>query len=261
MPPVILNWADISEDKIVFEEPRQNSHHGLSVPVKYLDETGNKTPICFQTPVMRLPFGISDRKGEYGRKIEANFSFQNYEPIIKDEEDIVPHFADPDMQAFYDWIVMWDKINVDAAVQNSQVWFRKKIGKEIIQELYKPNLKPSSQPDKYSPTVRAKIPTQKTDEEEPTAHFFDSQKNKLTLSKISRGSKVIALIKVTGLWFAGKSFGMNYSITQLVDLGSDKFDGCAIDIPGFEHKKRDGNFVELLDTHTTKKPKLEIPVA
>lgn len=259
MPPTILAWKDIDRKSIVFEEPRQNSHHGLTVPIKYVDTQGNRHPICFQTPIMRLPFGISDRKGEYGRKIEANFSFHGYAPRVEvdanDGLQVTPDFTDKEMAEFYKWIAMWDKINVESAVDNGEIWFKKKISREVVQELYKPNIKPSSQPDKYSPTVRAKIPTAKTEGEEPAADFFTIDKDKQQLTEITRGSKVIALVKVTGLWFAGKSFGMNYTITQMVTW-NDKFEGCAILLPPGLCGKREGG---ALEDNSTKRVRIEIP--
>jgi hypothetical protein len=236
--PRILDWRNITDDNLVFEEPRQNAHHGLTVGIKWRDpETGGLHPILHQTPLMRIPFGITDKKGEYGRKIEVNLSFSNggYHSTMTDEDAIVHHWDDTDegdeMAAYYKWLVAWDDRNIAAAIKNTTKWFRKAISPVVITELYKNNVKPSTDPCKYSPTFRTKIPTTKDADETPISEFFGANKETITMNQVIQGSKVFALMKVTGLWFAGKSFGMNFTLVQMVQMGSEKFKGCAISIP------------------------------
>lgn len=135
------------------------------------------------------------------------------------------------MEEFHKWVKMWDTLNPKNVTANSKEYFRKEISDMVVHELYKQNIKPSSQPDKYAPTFRCKIPVSS---DEPTADFYavDSQGTSPTdMNRIKNGSRVIALLKTTGLWFAGKSFGMNFHVVQMVQLASDKFEGCAIAVP------------------------------
>jgi len=232
-PPQVLSWRDIRRENIVYESSKQNKHNGMTVPVKYKDNDGRLHPMVFQTPTMTLPFGISDKVLEkYGRKVEASLSFPNYCPSVPDDGgDVQPGWSEPEMQEFFEWVSMWDAMNPDTVCKNSQTYFRKQISDVVVQELYKPNIKPSSQPDKYSPTLRCKIPTSN---DEPTTDFFAVDSTGTVPSEMSRvknGSRVICILKTTGLWFAGKSFGMNFHVVQMVQLASDKFEGCAIKIP------------------------------
>lgn len=236
--PRILDWRKITDENLVFEEPRQNAHHGLTVGIKWRDPvTGSLHPILHQTPLMRIPFGITDKKGEYGRKIEVNLSFSNggYHASATEDNETVHHWDDSDegreMQDYFKWVSSWDERNVAAAIKNTTKWFRKPISPVVITELYKNNVKLSSDPSKYSPTFRTKIPTTKDVDESPISEFFGAKKEIIAMNQVIQGSKVIALMKVTGLWFAGKSFGMNFTLVQLVQMGSEKFKGCAISIP------------------------------
>jgi hypothetical protein len=236
--PRIIDWREITDDNLVFEEPRQNAHHGLTVGIKWRDpRTGSLHPIVHQTPLMRIPFGITDKKGEYGRKIEVNLSFSNggYHSTVSENNETV-HLWDnteegDEMKDYFKWVEGWDKRNVEAAIQNTTKWFRKAISPVVIEELYKTNVKSSTDPSKYSPTFRTKIQTTKDLEESPISEFFDAKKKIISMNQVVQGSKVFALMKVTGLWFAGKSFGMNFTLIQMVQMGSEKFKGCAISIP------------------------------
>jgi len=230
-PPRVLDWKDINEETIVYENAKQNKHNGMTVPVKYKDKNGTLHPIVVQTPVMSLPFGLSDKVLEqYGRKIEASLSFPGYTPN-GEGEDVVPNWDTEEMQQFYNWMSMWDGLNPDVVAKNSQTFFRKQISDVVVRELYKPNIKPSSQPHKYSPTVRCKVPVAS---DKPTTDFYNVESKgpvEIDMNRVRTGSRVIALLKTTGLWFAGKSFGMNFHVVQMVQLASDKFEGCAITVP------------------------------
>jgi hypothetical protein len=229
----VLNWRDVTPETIVYENSKHNKHNGLTVPVKWRDpETGNLHPLVIQTPIMSLPFGISDKTLEqYGRKVEASLSFPTYSPHVGEDGQVTPAWDNDEMLAFFEWMSMWDKLNPDAVAENTETFFRKKISRVVVDELYKPNIKPSTQPDKYAPTVRCKVPCSS---DGPTADFWAVQQKGNTpveMSQIRNGSRVIALLKTTGLWFAGKSFGMNFHVIQMVQLASDKFEGCAIAVP------------------------------
>ena len=231
-PPRVLDWKDINSDTIVYESAKQNKHNGMTVPVKYKDnKDGTLHPIVIQTPVMSLPFGVSDKVLEqYGRKIEASLSFPGYAPT-GEGDDVVPNWDSEEMRAFYDWVSMWDELNPAVVAKNSQTFFRKQISDVVVRELYKTNIKPSSQPQKYSPTVRCKVPVAS---DKPTTDFYNVESKgpvPIDMNRVRTGSRVIALLKTTGLWFAGKSFGMNFHVVQMVQLASDKFEGCAISVP------------------------------
>lgn len=242
--PKVTNWRDVNKETVVFLHPKRNSHHGLSVPIR-LDGSDGHTAIYVQTPIMRLPFGISDKTGEYGRKIEANLSFPGYLPTVDDNGNTMPGWDTSSdegktMSEFFSWSSWWDENNKEQAKaknQKERKWFgQKQISDVVVDELYKPNVKMSSEPGKYSPTIRVKIATTKGDiangiPEEPNAEFYDHEMKPLKIGDVQKGSRVIALIKITALWFAGKSFGMNFTLVQMVQLSSDRFTGCAISIP------------------------------
>ena len=231
-PPRVIDWKDIRPETIVYEGAKNNKHNGLTVPVKYRDpRTGALHPIVFQTPVMSLPFGVSDKVLEkYGRKIEASLC----PGYIPPSDNADPSYESAEMREFHDWVSMWDTLNPETVAKNTMAYFKKQISPMVVTELYKCNMKQSTQPDKYAPTVRCKVPCTS---DGPTADFWSiepSGREKVDMNRVKNGSRVIALLKTTGLWFAGKSFGMNFHVIQMVQLASDKFEGCAIQVPA-EH--------------------------
>lgn len=242
--PQIIDWRKINDSNIIFGDPKKNSHHGLTVPIKYQAEKGAPLqPIILQSPVMRAPFGVTDETGEYGRKVEISLSFPGYAPNINTDArgsvSVEPAWPDDeagnDMSAFYNLISGWDGRNERTALERGESWFGKKISDVVIQELMKRNIKPSSEPEKYSPTFRIKVPvTGPKGAQIPSDQFFGAGGEPIgfeEMARTARGSRVIVLFKATGLWFAGKSFGMNFQMLQVVRIENDKFNGCAISIP------------------------------
>lgn len=264
--PEIIDWKLLNDKTIVYGEPKKNSHHGLTVPLKYkATPSSEPQPIIFQTPVMRAPFGVTDETGEYGRKIEISMSFPGYSPKIstdaRGDVKVQPAWNDGTndiMSKFYSLISGWDGRNEQTAVKNGKAWFGKDISPVVIQELMKRNIKPSTEPEKYSPTFRVKVPVSgKKGEQVPMEEFYDPAGVRIgfdELSRTVRGSRVIALMKTTGLWFAGKSFGMNFQLIQLVRIQNDKFTGCAINIPAHIRS------VPADTSDTLKTPPLQIEV-
>ena len=114
---------------------------------------------------------------------------------------------------------------VEDAVKHSMEWFKKKkSSKEVMSNLYNPIIrlsrdKETGEPDgKYPATFKVKIPTY---DNKFGCDIFDDKKQQLKLSSeelkdyLAKGSKIQALIKCTGVYFAAGKFGVSWRLTQL----------------------------------------------
>ena len=134
-----------------------------------------------------------------------------------------------------------DKLNIDAAVANSNVWFKKDLTSEQLKDLYSPIAK-IPENEKYKPTMRVKIQTEGrmatnimiahacNDEEEgeESSKFLYKQG---TIQDINQRSKLLMICETTGLWFQAKAFGMSLNATEIIVFnnqerkrGMDAFD-------------------------------------
>lgn len=226
MAPHITNWRALDPADIILGAPRSNSHRGFSMKIAVAKDDGQQTDMYHQTPVMRLPFGISVHEGDYGKKYEATMAFPGY--VYDAASPAQSAFPDSEMQAYSDWLAKWDEHNLDIATENTTEWFKKKYSKEVVRELYKYQLKDSSEPEKYSKLFRTKVPFRY---DEFACDVFDSNGTKIPLERLTKGSRVIALVKTSGLWFAGKGFGVSHQVEQFMLMEEETFDSCAITRP------------------------------
>lgn len=228
--PKVTDWRTFQADRdLVFHDPKSNSHRGFSIKLQ-IRPNGEGAPIDFyhQTPVLRMPFAIGEMEGDYGKKFEATFSFPGYaHDKNMPGESSFP--GDSEMAAYHRFLHDWDEFNLNLAASKTKEWFKKKYTKEVIAELYKFQLKESSEPEKYSQLFRTKVPFRY---DTFGCCFFDSKGNAITSDQIQRGSKVIALIKTNSMWFAGKGFGVTHQVEQLMVMDEETFSGCAITVDG-----------------------------
>lgn len=227
--PTITDWRTFDPQKdLVFHEPKQNSHRGFGIKLQVQHGDGQVIDMYHQTPVLRMPFAIGEMEGDYGKKYEATFSFPGY---VYDEsapgQSTFP--GDEEMEKYHRFLHNWDEFNLNLAASKTQEWFKKRYSKEVIKELYKYQLKESSEPEKYSQLFRTKVPFRY---DNFNCGFYDSKGNEISSDMITRGTKVIALIKTTSMWFAGKGFGVSHQVEQLMVMDEETFTGCAIMVDG-----------------------------
>lgn len=240
--PHITDWRNFDPKRdLQFQTPKANSHRGFGIGVRVKGPDGNICEMYHQTPVLRLPFAIGEMEGDYGKKYEATFSFPGY---VYDEnapgQSTFP--SDPEMEAYHEFLHNWDEFTLELATSKTQEWFKKKYSREVIQELYKHMLKDSTEPTKYSKLFRTKVPFRY---DKFSCGFFDSKGNKVSSDVIQRGSKVVALVKTTQMWFAGKGFGVSHQVEQFMVMDEESFEGCAITVDGV-HVNGDNNGEEGL---------------
>jgi len=226
----VLKANEIESNKITFSTPKTNRFGGKLVYLNY-----ERGPLRVQTPKMSLPFGVSkweSAPGSNSFKYLMEFSFN----------DMV---NDPKMKKFYESIrEVEDKVKSHAELQ-SVSWFKKKQSREIIDEFFKSQLKHSLDgegniTETYPPRLRSKLIH--NDQDGFRVDVYDSVKNgdgeyeRLSLDKdnledvVPRGSKTVAILECTGIWFVEKSFGVSWKVVQVkVYKSATKLSGCCLD--------------------------------
>lgn len=190
--------------------------------VKSLDNGGkivyishSEKPLIVQTPEMTVPFGMS-RWNADGASSAGAGGFDKYtiELSFKDRE------TRPSLSKFFDMMSAVDKYMLNNAIDNSQAWFKKKYSTtEIVDALYTPCVKfPKDKAtgeitDKYPPTFRLSLPFRNG---AFAVETFDNDKNKINLLDVeTKGSKVTAIIQLSGVWLAGGKFGCSWKVLQM----------------------------------------------
>ena len=199
---------DLSE--ITFEAVKKTQMGGNIVYFKY---EGNPR-LVMQTPVLNAPFGLStytdDKTGI--TKYSLDISFRGMD-------------EDPKVQQFFEKMQALDAHTMDTAVANSKDWFGKKQSKEVVENFYRPLVKPSKDPSKYAPTMKFKIMTKRDGTID--VDTFDAHRNKVNLQDVlAPGVKLQAIIEAGSVWFVNKTmFGISWKLVQVKVLPSDKIAG------------------------------------
>lgn len=166
----------------------------------------NKRRIVMQTPVMSAPFGLSEYVPENNSgpvKYSIDLSFKG-------------HDTDPKVKQFMDTVRAIDEHMVAMAVEHSKTWFGKQMSKEVVEELYRPLVKESKQPEKYAPTLKLKIrPSRNTNDPFGDIQAFNSDKEPFDMKDFQSGSGVKCIVDFSPIWFVNKQFGMTLNLMQL----------------------------------------------
>jgi hypothetical protein len=230
--PKVLDWRKIDPARdFRFGTPKagRSGHGGFSVKVEVIDpDTGRQQPFIHQAPPLSLPFGCSTKEAAHGTRHMAVLSF----PTVRRDPTSGEYHGEGDTLEYMKFIQGIDIYNKQKAYDQCKSWFRKEQSEAVIDEFYFHNLYvgEKAMTGEFSPTFTTKIPFYR---DEFQTKFFrhenDGTNTVIKFSDISSGQrKVIPLLETTGLWFAGKQFGMSFRLLQLMVFVEDKFEGCVI---------------------------------
>ena len=199
----LLKVSEFDSSKITYSDVRPMGPNAKQVYINYDD-----SQVVFATPKLKVPFGLSkfEQEGQ-NPKYSLDLSFGD----LGNEKNKV----------FFDAIKSIDEKVLTDATKNSLIWLRKRnVSEEVIETLFSPSVKYSK--DKvtgevntnYPPTIRAKLPYYNG---EFSCSVYDHDRKKLDefADKITKGSRVIAVIKCAGVWLAGGKFGITWRVEQL----------------------------------------------
>ena len=176
--------------------PTKNKSGGQQIPITY-QSMNNFT---LQTPVVSLPFGISEYVPDVGpTKHSLELSFKGFE-------------TDPKIKAFKTLIEDLDTHFINLAVKNSPEWFGKQMSTEVVTELYRPIIKQSKQPEKYAPTMKLKLRS-RNDVLDVKATTVDGEV--FDISTVTPGTTGAAIVDFAPIWFVNKQFGVTMTLLAM----------------------------------------------
>ena len=187
----------------------------LLVVMLYIKYNG-APKIVVQTPVVSAPFGLStftdDKTGVV--KYSLDMSFRGME-------------EDPKVKQFHDKMFELDEALLVEGVKSSKDWFGKKQSREVLENFYRPLVKPAKDPSKYAPTMKFKIQTNR--DGSIAVDAYDHNKNKVDLAEaLVPGSKVQGILECNSVWFVNKSmYGISWRLVQVKVQKSDRIVGCS----------------------------------
>ena len=220
----ILLPTEFQIDNVSFTDPRKNNMGGQNVLINY---AGNdkSSPLVFQTPRLRCPFGLDTRESDQGGppKYNVNVSLAHGDK---------PH---PGLLNFTENIRCIDQFIKDKGVENAEQWFGKAKSMEVIEELFRPCEKHAKEKEKWPSTLKLKLPYK---DGKPSFDVYNEKKEQINLVNadgeldlecIQRGCEVVAIIQCTGIWFIGKTqFGIGWKVLQMKLYQTNKLVGYSI---------------------------------
>lgn len=221
----IIQGTKFNASQIRYTAPKVTQVGGKSVGIL---STVTNTALKIQTPSM-LNWGASDYDGN--NKFEVSLQFPNEE------------YDTEELRTFRQNMVDFEnKIKSDALL-NSKAWFGKQHSSlEVLEALWTPILKYSKDKttcefDKNkAPTLKAKIQQYEGDwktevYDQSATLLFPSEQHSSPIDLIKKGTKIIALIQCTGLWFISGKFGVTWKLVQSVVPNEESgAKGCLIQI-------------------------------
>lgn len=217
----IIRPSEIDFDKITFSAAKIQENGGRTI---YINHGGEK--LFVQLPAMTCPYGISVWKADKtapsnaSDKVQLDLSLKGYD-------------ADSgSMKDFYDILVKFDEMIIEAGLANSMAWLKKKLSsKEVIKAIYTQVLKFSKDKDtgelttKYPPVIRLNLPKK---DGKVSCEIYDQNRNKLDFETMDfKGATVTAIVQIASVWVAGGKFGVTIKLQQMKVIQKQKLNGYA----------------------------------
>jgi hypothetical protein len=217
MTSQVINGHELVASKITVLEKKKLTNGS---EMSYLSYDG-RGKFSIQTPVMRMPFGVSP-PNELAPKYSAALSFDGMD-------------KNPKLRAMHDALVELDERMIDLGVENSVAWFGKKYSRETIETKYKRIVKVNEKKPQYAPTMKTQVRTipkaYKTvnGKREPDLEageklepvLYDLESNLLDYGDfgicdaVPFGSLAAARLEVAGVWFiTATGYGISLRFTM-----------------------------------------------
>jgi hypothetical protein len=193
----VVKYTGIVPQDVKFAEPVPMARGGYTVSLTAPD--GAK--IVFQTPRMKVPFGLSR--------------------FDDDKHSLCVSLEDTAFAGFLDHL---DQHVLDTVTANYPQWFNKTYSRPVLKEYFSSNIRKDPL-GKYGGTWRLPIPVYSG---KCQTAFFDAAKVETTMEAAVKGSSVVCLVELTGLWFVNKRFGIKWKPIQvMVHPPDDRVTGFA----------------------------------
>lgn len=214
-----------------------NSHGGFSIVVDVVDKAnGGTKPLMFQTPVMSLPFGLSEKK----RPNNANNSVQHVAGLqftnVKHDPSSGTWHGDEEMLKFFNFIRSVEKNNIEKAHESCKTIFKKSYDESFLENIYYRAVFESEKvlSGEYSPIFQCKVLANRKGGFD--TQFFeigdDNHAREIPYEMVGRRRRAVALVEARRIWFANNNFGMSFNVRKIFVYKENHFEGVDIDLPG-----------------------------
>lgn len=242
MAPQVLNWRSLVPSKsfrFSANATKGNQHDGFSLNLKVFNpDTETECDFIHQGPEMALPFGFSEKVTGNKVNYRANLSFSG----VRYDPQTQKWMGPKDMVDYFVFLQSIDEFNIQYVMDNADTLFPRAnklkemkgpMKRQMLEEFYFKNVWIGDKclSGEYAPTLAVKLMVRS---EKIATRFFDPHGKEIDFDQISgeqaKGVRCIPLLRSTGLWFAGKNFGMSFQLVQMLLFERENFKGCAIDI-------------------------------
>lgn len=210
----VILYKNFDINALNTSEVVKNKSGGNQVSLKY----NESKKIILQIPAMNAPFGLSEYVPDNRAnpvKYSIDFSFRGHE-------------EDPKIRECMKLMRNIDDYMIDMGVKHSKEWFGKDMSKEVVNELYRPLVKESKQPEKYAPTIKMKIRS-RADTNALVVEAFNKDRTPFDINSFQPGTNAKCIVDFAPIWFVNKQFGVSLTILQLeiCDVPQNKLSGFA----------------------------------
>ena len=238
--PRVRRVQEIDLNNIEFAEVTENSFGGKVVYLKYINEDGEKENLYLQTPKMHNSWGVHISQAmDASKNPTGDPRYYLQMSFGKNEE------MKGSLLKFHELMDELDEIIKTEAKENCVSWLKiKKNAKtaDLLEEKYRPQIQFSvddnlERDGKYPDSVRFKIPY---DNENKvfynSVEVYDEEGNFQNTKAIgdmqkwlTKGSKVISIVQLSSIYFAGGNFGLSWKVVQMQSFPrTDSLKGFAI---------------------------------
>lgn len=167
--------------------------------------------LILQTPQMKSLFGANPAYNPNASKmqgvVEANPN-TNYTMDLSFENEE----KRKSLRIFREVLELLADLVIKKAISRSQKWFGKQLEENVIKEMFKPNIRNGN--EKYPPSFRLTLHRQ---DGKFAFEVCDKDYNNVNLEEIiTRNANITSIIKCSGVWIIGKTFGISFRIEQLL---------------------------------------------
>ena len=150
----------------------------------------------------------------------------------------------------YDFFINIDEQNAEKAFLNSSSWFKQEIPKDVIDDYYKPSVKPFK--ENATPKLKVKIPYYNG---ECQTKIYDNRKNIIGLKDIPIGSNILLILHVNAIRFLKQNFYTDTYVTQIkVCYKKDDFTIPNVCIVEDDSPENEFNVEDLIDSENISEP-------
>lgn len=200
-----LDFRKVNLNNLVVPPLVRKEKGNLSCTPMYNNpETGESSVLCIQTPVCRIPFGLSHQdQDDGGVKFSVSGSFGT------------DYKKDGIMKEFYQFCSNIQDYGIHLAAHNSEEWLGERqepaVCKALMNKWIKVN-KDKEKAEKYGPTFKAAVRPKKDTPGQFWATCKDVDGSDIPLSKLENGSKGSMKIKLTSFYVINGKFGFTWDM-------------------------------------------------